>query len=179
MWSSGGAGARFGEVGEAGARNEGSGGEGAVEAELRRLVVDSRDSDATFDERRRRMAEEDSPARRRPVPPAASAFISFWRHEVPMVLGVSLAKEGGRVVRSVLCELPKACGFWLQINLKIGLGRPGHGLGPGPVASRPVSGAMGRPIPRKPCGLAGQLGTQGQPKIQMLYNKYKHCKNVT
>jgi hypothetical protein len=82
---------------------EGSGGTGAAEAEQRRLVVDSPDSDTTLDERERRMAGEDSPTRRRPVPPAASAAVSFRRREVPRVLVVSPAtREGGRLMRGCI-----------------------------------------------------------------------------
>jgi hypothetical protein len=55
------------------------------------------------------------------------------------------------------------------VCIKMGSGRPGPGLGSGPGASRPVAGAMGRPILRKPCGFTGPLGTD-RPKMQMQYN---------
>jgi hypothetical protein len=51
----------------------------------------------------------------------------------------------------VLRAAPKdgaAAAFEVDPWLKMGSGRPGPGLGPGPVASRPISGATGRPIPR-------------------------------
>jgi hypothetical protein len=41
------------------------------------------------------------------------------------------------------------------------MGRPGPGLGPGPVASRPICKATGRPKFPEAFGLAGPMGTLG------------------
>ena len=53
------------------------------------------------------------------------------------------------------------------VNLKMGMGRPGPGLGPGPMAPRSVCEAMGRPISSENYGLADPLGIWGRPKIKM------------
>ena len=50
----------------------------------------------------------------------------------------------------------------------MGIERPGPGLGPGPVASRPILGDMGRPISPKDHGLIGPMGSMGQPKYFLL-----------
>jgi hypothetical protein len=59
---------------------------------------------------------------------------------------------------SVMYELPK---ILIGFQFKMGSGRPRPDLGPGLVASRPISSAMGRPILRKLFSLVGPMGTPG------------------
>ena len=66
----------------------------------------------------------------------------------------------------------------LDSNLvKMGMGRPGPGLGPGPMASRPILGVMGRPISPRCYGIDGPLGIMGRPKyfsIILNHEYYQH-----
>ena len=50
--------------------------------------------------------------------------------------------------------------FWV----KMGMDRSGPGLGPGPMALRPILGVMGRLISPKCYGLDGPFGIMGRPK---------------
>ena len=62
-------------------------------------------------------------------------------------------------------------------RLKMGMGQPGPGLGPGPMASRPILGVMGRPISSRCYGLDGPLCIMGRPKyfsIILNYEYYEH-----
>ena len=53
---------------------------------------------------------------------------------------------------------------WLQSTFKMGMGRPGSGLGPGQMASRPVCEAMGQPNSSKGSSLTDPLGMMDRPK---------------
>ena len=63
------------------------------------------------------------------------------------------------------------------IGAQDGMGRPGPSFGPGPMASIPILGVMGRPISPSCYGLDGPLGIMGRPKyfsIILNYEYYEH-----
>ena len=62
-------------------------------------------------------------------------------------------------------------------SLKMGMGRPDSGLGPGSMASRLILEVMGRPISPKYYGLNGSLDIMGRSKyfsIILNYEYYEH-----
>jgi len=62
-------------------------------------------------------------------------------------------------------------------ELKMRMGRPGPGLEPGLMASRPILGVMGRPISPRCYGLDGPLDIMGRPKyfsIILNHEYYQH-----
>ena len=62
-------------------------------------------------------------------------------------------------------------------SVKMGMGRPGPGLGPGPMALRPILEVMSRPIFPRWYGLEGSLGIMGRPKyffIILNHEYYQH-----
>ena len=56
----------------------------------------------------------------------------------------------------------------------VGMGRSGPGLGPGPMASRPILGVMSRPISPRCYGLDGPLGIIGRPKYFFIIPNYEY-----
>ena len=62
-------------------------------------------------------------------------------------------------------------------RIKMGMAQPGPSLGPGPMASRPILGVMGRLISPKCYGLDGPFGIMGRPKyfsIILNHEYYQH-----
>ena len=63
------------------------------------------------------------------------------------------------------------------VQFKMGMGRPGPGLVPGPMASRPILGVMRRSISPRCYGLDGPLGIMDRPKyfsIILNHEYYQH-----
>ena len=67
----------------------------------------------------------------------------------------------------------KGVDWWVKMRM----GRPGPGLGPGPMASRPILRVMGRPISPRCYVFDGPLGIMGRPKyffIILNHEYYEH-----
>ena len=67
--------------------------------------------------------------------------------------------------------------WWPELYFKMGIGRPGSGLGPSPMASRPILGVMGRPIFSRCYGLMAHWILWVDPNIFFIilnHEYYQH-----